>query len=116
MIPLFNFGWMETQPELVKRVILTSAATVFLVTPASLTKKIGSLQIISFISLLAVLAFILSVMVAYFTEYTQDYQAGEVKLAVVDVRIFGVLGIITFAFACHTNLLPISAELKNTSK
>jgi amino acid permease len=74
-----------------------------------------SLRWISFVSLLTVIGFIGVVVVYYFAD-GEAKREGELKLVDFDLSIFNVLSICTFAFSCHTNILPIAREFKDPSR
>lgn len=89
-----------------------------------------SLRYVSLSSLLATLAFILAVVIAYFTgdiqwtefltisaEYAIEARGNEnVTWFRFDLQVIGVLGVITFSYDCHTSLLPILSEFDDISR
>eukprot|EP01088_Endostelium_zonatum_P003107 TRINITY_DN1414_c0_g1_i1.p1 TRINITY_DN1414_c0_g1~~TRINITY_DN1414_c0_g1_i1.p1 ORF type:complete len:579 (-),score=108.38 TRINITY_DN1414_c0_g1_i1:11-1747(-) len=104
------------------RTFLVSLITFSFLLPLSLYSKMSSLKFTSLLSLFAVIAFIIAVVFYYIhqvatgdKEDESDSDNNSIALSfgadwnsVKDVIV--VLPIITFAFACHANLLPISRE------
>mmetsp|Transcript_9250 Transcript_9250/g.34214 ORF Transcript_9250/g.34214 Transcript_9250/m.34214 type:complete len:578 (-) Transcript_9250:406-2139(-) len=72
--------------------------------------KIADLRFFSYISLASVFFFMFMVTVGLFSGYTRDKRRGEIKYFVMSWDLLSLLGIITFAFACHTNLCPVAIE------
>jgi len=95
-----------------ERPFLVAFIAIFILFPLSITEKMQSLRFISLISLLSIFSFIAVVVIYYFAGDVERYQEGSIVLFRFDIAIFSVLSTCTFAFACHTSLLPISKGLR----
>ena len=92
----------------IERVFLVAFIAIFILFPLSITEKMQSLRFISLISIFSILGFIVVVVIYYFFGDVEQYQEGSITLFNFDLSIFSVLSTCTFAFACHTSLLPVS--------
>jgi len=88
----------------------------------SMSKKISNLRFFSYFSISTILLFIFFVVLCYFFGVTGDLKGGELmyfpdftKLETY-LHCFSILGVVTFAYACHTNLCPISSEFKKKNR
>jgi len=78
-----------------------------------LLKRMSDIRFISYASLTAVFAFILYLFVGYVAPGSiLGPSSGVIQLSRWNVSMLRVLGIITFAFACHTNLPSIHSEFQ----
>jgi amino acid permease len=98
----------------IERVFIVAFIAIFILFPLSITEKMQSLRFISLISIFSILGFIGVVVVYYFVGDVEQYQEGSITLFNFDLSIFSVLSTCTFAFACHTSLLPVSKGLYTT--
>lgn len=92
----------------IERPFIVAFIAVFILFPLSILEKMQSLRFISLISLFSILSFIAVVVIYYFVGDVEQYQEGTIELFKFDLSIFSVLSTCTFAFACHTSLLPVS--------
>jgi amino acid permease len=92
----------------IERVFIVAFIAIFILFPLSITEKMQSLRFISLISIISILGFIGVAVVYYFVGDVEQYQEGSITLFNFDLSIFSVLSTCTFAFACHTSLLPVS--------
>lgn len=97
----WEFFWIE-------RPFIVGFIAIFILFPLSITEKMQSLRFISLISLFSIIGFIVAVVFYYFLGDIDDLQEGSIVLFNFDLSIFSVLSTCTFAFACHTSLLPVS--------
>jgi amino acid permease len=102
-----KYIWLE-------RPFVVGAIALLLLFPLSIIERMHSLRFISLLSLLTVIGFILVVVIYYFVE-GETHQEGDLHLFRFDISIFKVLSICTFAYSCHTNILPISKDFKDPS-
>lgn len=82
----------------------------------SLVRRMGDLRWISYLSVSCTILFIGFLVIGYATGNTNPEKFGEIVWIRVDVSMFKVIGIIIFAFACHTNVCPINYEFKNSNR
>lgn len=80
----------------------------------STVKRIADMRFFSYVSLTAVLAFSIFVIVGFATGATD--KVGNVVLSKFNLGMFRVLGIIVFAFGSHTNICPINREFHHTNQ
>ena len=99
----------------IERVFIVAFIAIFILFPLSITEKMQSLRFISLISIFSILGFIGVVVVYYFAGDIEQYQEGSISLFNFDLSIFSVLSTCTFAFACHTSLLPVSKGMQRSS-
>lgn len=99
----------------IERVFIVAFIAIFILFPLSITEKMQSLRFISLISIFSILGFIGVVVVYYFAGDIEQYQEGSISLFNFDLSIFSVLSTCTFAFACHTSLLPVSKDFQDPS-
>jgi len=106
---------LDLGPQCVKvitnRAFIMFLVNVFFLLPLSLPKNISSLQYGSILSLIFVLCFSV---VVIFRMTTDGLNQPPVWFS-VDLGLFNTIGVVIFAFSCHTGLNPISAEMKDNS-
>lgn len=118
MLPIFKLVVGETNSIFEgyqARFIVTLLFIIPLVIISSV-KKIADMRIFSYLSLAAVFSFGGFVFVEFITGATNDIKSGKVELWKNEIKMFRVLGIIIFAFSCHTNVCPINSEFKKENK
>lgn len=98
-------GW---QYLFLEKPFMVAIIAVVVLFPLSITEKMASLRFVSLISLTTVVGFVGVVVIFYFVGDLDEVKKGELVLFHFDLSIFNVLSICTFAFACHTSLLPVS--------
>lgn len=82
----------------------------------SQVKRMGDLRWISYLSVSCIVIFVGFVIISYATGSTNPQKIGDIIWVRVDIKMFKVIGIIIFAFACHTMVAPINYEFKKTNR
>ena len=77
----------------------------------TMLKKMSQIRFVSYLSLSVVFIFVGYLTIGSFTGILGERE-GEIHLAQFNLSMLRVLGIVTFAFSAHTNLIPIHAEFK----
>lgn len=95
----WEYFWLE-------RWFVVGLITFIVLFPMSCVGRMSNLYWASFLSLIAVLGFIIVVVLYFFFGDTE--REGDIALFRMRITMFEVLGILTFAYSCHTNLLPIA--------
>lgn len=90
------------------RKFLIGMVTLLGLLPLSLIKNISSLQWGSAVSILFSVGFVVIVIVRCFVP---AFNEGHLILFNWRLQIFEGIGIVIFAFSCHTNLIPVAVEM-----
>ena len=101
-------------PFWASRVFLTLLAATSCMLPLSLLRRITSLRFASMLSLTMVVVFVVVVLFDASTKSPSSHLEGrheDISWFRLSSDIFKGIPLITFAFACHTNLYPVLAEM-----
>lgn len=109
MVPLEKLfkenHWYTSEP------FVTAIFALLVLLPLSLFKKMSQLRFTSLFSIIVVMGFIIFVIVGYFIDIGKDTKEGQITIFRLNLDIFSVLSIVTFAFSCHSNILTIAKEV-----
>jgi len=100
---------------LTNRTFIQLFVTVFILFPLSLSTRITSLRWISLVSLLVAYIFVAVVVVQCIRNKFEDPSGEGTVYAKLNFGTVQSFGIAVFAFAVHSNLVPVTAEMKDNS-
>ena len=86
--------------------------TAFVIMPLSTRRSLSKLQFTSILSLFFVVLFSASVIYSFASSEYLDYREGSIRWVVLRSDTLLSIGVLSFAYASHTNLVPIVVGMK----
>jgi amino acid permease len=103
--------WFGDDSLFENRTFIIGWITLLVLLPLSLSKHIASLKYTSLLSIAMIAVFAITVVVRCFAPEWHRY-GGELVWFNWSFQIFQGIGLVIFAFAAHTNLVPVAVEMR----
>lgn len=114
ILPVILFFLNEDTAKILEDSDLFSAAiTIILSIPGiilSCLPSIGDLRFFSYISTFSMIFFVIMVIIGLITNYNDTSKSGTIRWFSLNWDLVPLLGVVTLAFACHTNMCSIVRE------